>query len=364
MDRRDFFNKTSLALLLAGSSGSLIGYSSAKAATAPEASKRGSQRHTIKRLKQWEAMRYGMFIHFGMSTFTGIEHADGKVPASTYAPDKLDVEQWISVARDAGMRYAVLTAKHGDGHCLWPSEHTQYSVTNSTNKTDVVEAFVKACEKKGLKPGLYYCSCDGHNLFGSQPRGHSKRIFMPTFPKTQEEPMPPYTSSLYHNFMTAQITELLTNYGPVAEMWVDAPGELGWGYRTFLYNYISELQPDIVIMMNNGVPDSTKYDVAYAWPSDLLAIERGIPPESGYQKWRMIKGKEYYMPGEVCDPIGVHWFYMPNDPPRADQVLLNLLQNCHKRSVNLLLNVPPNKHGLIPDEHVQALLRLRKNASL
>lgn len=365
MDRRNFFKKTTQAVLVAGTSGSVIGASSAKAAVGPDTAKRGSQRLSMEKLRKWEQLHYGMFLHFGMSTFVGWrdrEGADGKAPASTYAPDQLDVDQWISVARDAGMEYAMLCAKHVAGHCLWPSEHTDYTVANSGDKTDVVEAFIKACDKRQIKPGLYYCTWDNHHLFGSQTRTYSKRGFMKTFPKTQEEDLPPYTTSVYQNFITAQVTELLTQYGLITEMWIDIPGELGWGYRTFLYHHIAQLQPEVLVMMNNGVPDSTSYDVDYAWPSDLLAIERGLPPESGYRKWRTIKGKEYYMPGEVCDTIGKEWFYVPGDNPRSDQELLNILRACRERGANLLLDVPPDKHGLIPAESAQALMRLRRIA--
>ncbi|MCK4789274.1 MAG: alpha-L-fucosidase, partial [Desulfobacteraceae bacterium] len=201
-------------------------------------------------------------------------------------------------------------------------------------------------------------------LFGSLTRSDAKRRFMKSFPKTQDEELPPYTTSVYQTFMTAQITELFTKYGPAAEMWIDLPGELGRGYRTFLYHHIAELQPETYIMMNNGVSDSTQYDYHYAFPSDLLAIERGMPPESGYQKWRTIEGKEYYMPGEVCDPIGRHWYYRPPASPRPDRQLLEQYLACRRRGVNLLLDVPPDKHGLVPDEYVQALMRLQKNARI
>ena len=89
--------------------------------------KRGTQRLSLEQLRKWESLGYGMFLHFGMSTFDGHELSDGRSPASLYAPDALDVDQWISVARDAGMAYAVLTAKHVAGHCLWPSRHTAYT---------------------------------------------------------------------------------------------------------------------------------------------------------------------------------------------------------------------------------------------
>src|SRR3954469_14978772 len=128
----------------------------------------GAQRLAIDALRRWESLGYGMFIPLGMSTFVGQELPSGKDPSSLYAPDKLDVDQWVQVARDAGMKYAVLTAKHVAGHCLWPSKHTDYDVETSGNKSDVVGEFVKACEKRGLMAGLYYCSWDNHHRFGSK----------------------------------------------------------------------------------------------------------------------------------------------------------------------------------------------------
>ena len=335
--------------------------SSAKAAATPgdRAQERGNQRLSLKQLRRWESLGYGMFIHFGMSTFVGEEIPDGKAPATTYAPDRLDVDQWISVARDAGMQYAVLTAKHVAGHCLWPSKHTQHTVANSTNRTDVVEQFVNACRKRGVLPGFYYCSWDNHNRFGSRTpsdgRGASTR---PNDPRLK---MPPYTTSLYQNFQTAQLTELLTQYGPIAEVWVDIPSVLGRGYRTFLYEHIVRLQPETVIMMNNGISEGAVLHVERTWPTDLISIERRVPPESGHNKWRTIEGKEYYIPGEVCDPIGKNWFFVPGDEPRPDEELLAQYRACKDRGVNLLLNVPPDTHGLIPQMHVKALARRRSN---
>ena len=309
----------------------------------------GAQRLPIEKLEAWEKLQYGMFIHYGMSTFVQAELPDGKAPGSAYAPDKLDVAQWVSVARDAGMKYAVLTTKHVAGHCLWPTKLTDYSVVNSGDKTDVVEKFVTACRDKGVLPGFYYCSWDNHNRFGS---------------RTPSDGADPYTTSCYQTFQTAQLTELLTQYGPVAETWIDIPGVLGRGYRTFLYNYAAQLQPETVIMMNSGISTQEKYDVEYAWPSDIIAIERSLPVDSGYNKRREIEGKTYYMPGEVCDPIGKEWFWVDGDMPRADDALAKQFQACKARGVNLLLDVPPDKHGLIPEYSVQALNKLRKNAGI
>ena len=351
VSRRSFLGATGAAAT--GLGAVAAGEARAAAGDAPStAEKRGAQRLSLEKLEAWESLRYGMFIHYGMSTFVENELPDGKAPATTYAPDRLDVDQWISVARDAGMKYAVLTTKHVAGHCLWPSKHTDYSVVNSSDTTDVVGKFVEACEKRGVLPGFYYCSWDNHNRFASKtPSDHGGE-------------WPSYTTSLYQTFQTAQVTELLTDYGPIAETWIDIPGVLGRGYRTFLYNRIAELQPDTVIMMNSGISTGEAYNVDYAWPSDLIAIERRLPPDTGHVKWRTIEGSEYYMLGEVCDPIGKEWFYVEGDVPRPPKELLGILKASQTNGVNLLLDVPPDKHGLIPDQTVQALLRLRKDAGL
>ncbi|HNR30732.1 MAG TPA: alpha-L-fucosidase [Candidatus Hydrogenedentes bacterium] len=311
--------------------------------------RRGGQRLSLDALRAWEALGYGMFIHYGMSTFVGQELPSGNDPLSVYAPTALDVGQWVAVARDAGMKYAVLTTKHVAGHCLWPTRHTDYSVANSPDKTDVVERFVTACRDKGVLPGFYYCSWDNHNRFGS---------------RTWSDGPDHYTTSTYQTFQTAQVTELLTQYGPIAETWIDIPGALGRGYRTFLYNHIASIQPDTVIMMNSGISTQEDYNVDYAWPSDIIAIERSLPPQSGYKKWRTIEGKEYYLPGEMCDPIGKEWFWVEGDLPREDQVLADLFQAARNHGVNLLLDVPPDRRGIIPKESVDALLRLRKHVGI
>jgi len=332
---------------------------------APEGTKRGAQRLSLEQLRHWESLAYGMFIHFGMSTFDGKELSDGRSPATLYAPDALDVDQWVSVARDAGMRYAVLTAKHVAGHCLWPSRHTLYTIANSYDRTDVCAKFVDSCGKRGVLPGFYYCSWDNHNRFGSRtPSDEGSRWGNWAGVPAEGQLLAPFTTSVYQNFQTLQLTELLTQYGPVAETWIDIPGVLGPGYREFLYRHVARLQPETVVMMNSGIGDGESYDTAYAWPSDLVAIERALPPEAGHRRWREIEGREYCLPGEVCDPLGKAWFHVEGDAPRPDAALVDLLQACRTRGANLLLDVPPDRHGRIPDASVRALMRLRKNAGL
>jgi alpha-L-fucosidase len=225
-----------------------------------------------------------------------------------------------------------------------------------------------------VQPGFYYCSWDNHNRFGSRTPSDPGCIWYWKDDKYAEwekaahaDPnakLPGYTTSVYQGFQTAQINELLTQYGPIAEVWIDIPGVLGRGYREWLYHHIARLQPQTVIMMNSGISSGEGYDVDYAWPSDIIAIERNLPPGTGHRKWRTIEGKDYYMPGEVCDPIGKDWFWVEADKPRADKALADQLQACKARGVNLLLDVPPDKHGVLPEATVQALMRLRKNADL
>jgi alpha-L-fucosidase len=314
----------------------------------------GAQRLSLDALHSWESLGFGMFIHFGMSTYDGDEFSKGDKPASTYAPDKLNVDQWCQVARDAGMKYAVLTAKHVAGHSLWPTKYSDYHVGNSGNKTDVVEKFVKACEQHGLMPGFYYCSWDNHNRFGS---------ITPTYTRWADS----FTTQAYREFQLKQIEELFTNYGPWGEAWIDIPHVLSFDGRREQYKQIASLSPKTLIMMNSGFNDGTKLKYDYAWPTDLMAIERAMPhSDHGYNPWQKISEtsdppKEYYVPAEVCDPIGYLWFRFDDDAPRSDAELLGMRLICQERHSNLLLNVPPDKHGLIPDEHVQALMRLRKN---
>src|SRR5437899_2268968 len=202
--------------------------------------RQGAQRHSLDALHHWEQLGYGMFIHFGMSTFVGKELPDGTTPSQTYAPDKLDVDQWIQVARDAGMKYAILTAKHVAGHCLWPSALTDYDVDTSGNKTNVVEAFARACQKRGLRAGLYYCSWDNHHRFGSVTPSRTRSIDDSS------------TTQQYRDFQTAQIQELLQHYSPIGEVWIDIPGVLGVEGRQKQYDQIASLAPGAVIMMNQG----------------------------------------------------------------------------------------------------------------
>jgi alpha-L-fucosidase len=358
LSRRDFVRK---ATAFAAAAPLAAAADSARTATdAPTAAGPDSQRLSAAALQAWEALQFGMFLHFGMSTFTGQELSDGRAPAATYAPTHLDPDQWVSVARDMGMKYAVLTAKHVAGHCLWPSACTDYTVTASPVKTDVVEAFVRACERRGVLPGLYYCSWDNHNRFGSVTETD-----LSTLSADQKATSPwwtqAYTTRRYQEFQWQQLEELLTRYGRIAEVWIDIPGVLPRSYRNDLYAQIARWQPQTVIVMNGG-GGLFAYPVGYAWPTDVATLERHFPNSRlAYPKRRRIEDRTYYLPGEMCDTLARNWFWQADDPPRSDAELLGMYAVARARGVNVLLDVPPDRTGRLPAEHVAALRRLRSN---
>lgn len=335
----------------------------------PSIPERGVQRLTREQLARWRALGYGMFLHFGMSTFID-EVLDGNaqrsqpyrpVPLDTYQPTDLDPEQWVRVAAEAGMRYAVLTAKHHTGFCLWPSRHTAYHVGNSPVRTDVIGAFVDACRKFGLQPGLYYASWDEHpdHRFGgtvASEVGWGND----------------YTTHAYRQFQLAQIEELLTGYGSITEFWIDIPKNLGPDGRVEQYAQIARLQPECVISFNQGFSCGDALDTRNSWPSDLCTMERRLPsnPFSARQcyeeRWLLSlpgapPNQPWYVPGEVCDTIGREWFFKEGDVPRSDAELLGMYLVCRERGVNFLFNVPPDRSGRIPAMYSQALAKLRKH---
>jgi alpha-L-fucosidase len=274
------------------------------------------------------------------------------MPSALYAPTDLDVEQWIRTARDAGMKYVVLTAKHTSGHCLWPTKHTDYHVGTGGNKTDVIEAFVKACNKYGIMPGLYYCSEDNHHLMGSEP---------PMIAGWWNK----YTTEEYRQFQWNQLEELLTQYGKIGEVWIDIPSILPRDYREKLYKQMSQWQPEAVLVANQYHPGVSKIEdqyMQYGWPSDVITNEMCLPG-GAVKKWCTAQNKKYYMPVEVCYPIGYSWFHT-TDTVRSDKELLGMYLITRSRGANLLLNVPPDRTGKIPAAFVNAVMRLQRNISI
>lgn len=324
---------------------------------------RGHQRLTTAQLLAWERLGLGLFLHFGMSTFDGDEFSRGDRPSTTYAPDQLDVDQWVACARDLGCSYAVLTTKHVAGHALWPSAHTDYHVGTSSTPIDVVERFVAACRRYGLMPGFYYCSWDNHHRFGSRT---------PTLgdegPGSWEWK---FTTRAYEDFMLAQLEELVARYGSPGLWWIDIPAILSHAFRQVCYRRLADLGPEAVIMMNSGITDGVNQPLVSTWPTDLIAIETRLPPAGaalgdrhGHQPWRNVLGQPHYLPGEVSDTILNRWFWDPTAEVRSDADLLGLVLTGRSRGCNVLLNAAPDRHGRLPAPQVAALARLRRNLDL
>ena len=294
-----------------------------------------------------------MFLHFGVNTFTDREWGDGKESPTIFTPPRLDARQWARTARAAGFRALVLTAKHHDGFCLWPSETTRHSVVSSPwreGKGDVVREFVDACRGEGLKAGLYLSPWDrNHPTYGDSPA--------------------------YNDVYAAQLTELLTRYGSIAEVWFDGANGEGPNGRRQVYDWprvfglVRRLQPQAVIFSDAG-PD-------VRWCGN----ERGV---AGDPNWSTVDPKIVSFPGqsgpgvesalqhgheegsvwrpaEVDVSIRPGWFYHPAQDAAVRDVdnLVELYFTSVGRNAKLLLNVPPTRDGLIHDVDAARLLGFR-----
>lgn len=165
----------------------------------------------------------GAFFHFTTNTFTGAEHGDGTATPADFNPTKLDVDQWMEAAKSLGAKYAVLTARHEDGFCLWPTKTTEYCVRNSPWKNgrgDVVKEFVEACRRHGIKPGLYFSpNYNGHEIF--QPKDRPVEWGKVWDSITNLRWQDSAFVQKYRQLEVDQITELLTDYGPIYQIWMD-----------------------------------------------------------------------------------------------------------------------------------------------
>lgn len=318
----------------------------------------GQENPGWEQLDHWQSLDYGMFLHFGIATFTGradensIENA--KEPSTTYAPTALDVDQWIRVARDAGMKYAVLTAKHSSGHCLWDSKVSfrgkefDHDVATSGNPADVVDAYVRACVKYKIQPGLYWCLLD----FRNNSFDPARQWFADKLPDD------------YYQFAQDQLTELIRKHPEVAYYWLDIPRAASAEQRQFLYDMIKRLRPGTVVLFNHGlVPPQGPFTIEKcqaAWPTDVLNTERYPCAPGQFSAKQTWQGKPWKVGYEHCDCIGKHWFWFEGDMPRPVYELSRLYQDVVAGGGNLLLNVAPDRTGRIPDYSVKALMQLKQ----
>jgi alpha-L-fucosidase len=301
----------------------------------------------------WQQDELAIFLHFGVNTFTDREWGDGTEDPVIFNPTALDARQWTAAAKRAGFRTAILTAKHHDGFCLWPTATTTHSVARSPwrgGNGDVVREFTDACRADGLRAGLYLSPWDrNHPAYGDTPR--------------------------YNDVYAAQLTELLTRYGPIHEVWFDGANGEGPNGKRQVYDWprvwglVRRLQPDAVMFSDAG-PDvrwcgnekglggdpnwSTVDPAAVPYPGmDAPHVTRALQHgDPGGTVWR---------PAEADTSIRPGWFYHPAEDERVRSVdnLVELYLESVGRNAKLLLNVPPTRDGLLHATDVARLAGMR-----
>lgn len=284
--------------------------------------------------------RFGMFIHFNLGTFADLDWAGGYEDPAQFSPAKLDCGQWAEAAKEAGMTYLVLTVKHTEGIALYDSAVTTNDITMFKNfksgKGDIVREFVDACRSRGLKVGFYYC------FPGDYSDVAHKNAPPPGKPNLHG--LPPEAIGDFVGFIKKQLTEMLTNYGPVDLLWVDQyDNKYTKKQWPEILAHIRSLQPGCIVVANNSQSLQESDVLSYEFPWKHM-----LPPAGNS------------LPAEVCDTIqtGSRWFWRETKQPSNLQSAADVvarLKLCNERNANYLLNVPPDRDGLISGDHVHRL---------
>lgn len=296
-------------------------------------------------VQRWQAMRFGMFIHWGPVSLKGTEigwSRGREVPVDQYDklylkfnPTKFNAEQWVSIAKATGMRYMVITSKHHDGFCIWDSEYTDYDIMATPFKRDILEELSKACRKQDMMFCTYHSICDwAHPDYPLGSPGGKTRKLHPNMPR-------------YVKYLHNQTCELFRKYGPIGIMWFDGEWEKPWTheYGLELYRHIRAQQPDVLI--NNrvdkgrrgmeGLTKSTEYVGDYDTPEQRIG---------GFHRDR---------PWESCITICHQWAWKPNDRLKTLKQCIQTLVSVVGGDGNLLLNVGPMPTGEIEPRQVARL---------
>eukprot|EP01018_Ginkgo_biloba_P016125 Gb_14859 [translate_table: standard] len=296
---------------------------------------------------KWQQREMVMFLHFGMNTFTDSEWGTGMEDPHLFNPKGLDANQWTRAAKDAGFSLVILTAKHHDGFCLWPSAYTNHSVISSPWKKghgDIVKELEEATRNAGLDMGLYLSPWDRHE---------------PTYGLELE----------YNEFYLGQLQELLTKYGPMSEIWFD--GAKGSNAPNMSYMFpkwfamAHELQMPTNIFSDAGpdvrwVGDEKGAAGSTCWSTiNRTALKIGDADIVDYLNTGDPHGKDW-LPAECDVSIRKGWFWHKSEKPKPLSELLDIYYKSVGRNCVLLLNVPPNTSGLVAEEDVQRLLEFRK----
>ncbi|MBO7307320.1 MAG: alpha-L-fucosidase [Alistipes sp.] len=307
----------------------------------------------------WQQLELTAFIHFGMNTFTGNEWGDGTDSPEIFNPTELDCDQWVRTLKEGGFKMVILTAKHHDGFCLWPTATTEYSVKQSpwrNGEGDVVRELRDACTKHDMKFGFYLSPWDRNaECYGN--------------------------SEAYNQLYIAQLTELLTDYGRVDEVWFDGACGEGPNGKKQVYDWpailscVKELQPHAVTAImgddirwvgnEGGVGRDTEWSATMIAPGsyvDRVTENRRLGLEEmskdlGSRELLAKANEAYWYPSEVDVSIRPGWFYHEEQDSQV-RSLANLV-NIYYRSVGsnsvLLLNIPPDCRGLIHENDAQRI---------
>jgi len=321
--------------------------------TAPEALKPLPEARQLK----WHKLEFYAFVHFNMNTFTDIEWGTGGESPELFSPTELDCRQWARVCKEAGMKGIILTAKHHDGFCLWPSEYTEHSVKNSPwkdGKGDVVQELANACQEYGLKLGLYLSPWD---------RNHAE-----------------YGSDAYITYLRNQLQELMSNYGEVFEVWFDGANG-GTGYygganeerrvdRKTYYDWpntrqiVRDLQPDAVMFSDAG-PGVRWVGNEAGWAGEtnwsMIRRDEFYPGSPNYKD--LTTGHEdgtHWVPAEVDVSIRPGWYYHHSEDHKVKSVkqLVDIYYHSIGRNASFLLNFPVDRRGLIHEKDVEQLMKM------
>ncbi|XP_075641009.1 alpha-L-fucosidase 1-like [Castanea sativa] len=295
---------------------------------------------------KWQQREIIMFFHFGVNTFSNSEWGTGKENPAIFNPVGLDANQWVNTAVEAGVSLVILTAKHHDGFCLWPSKYTNHSVKSSPWKNgegDVVQEFVNAAKARGVDVGIYLSPWDRHD----------KR----------------YGNDLqYNEYYLAQLQELLNHYGGVREIWFD--GAKGTNAPNISYYFsdwfymVKELQSSINIFSDAGpdvrwVGNEKGFAGSTCWSTvNRTSLSIGNASIENLLNTGDPRGTDWVPP--ECDvSIRPGWFWHKSESPKNLSQLLEIYYNSVGRNCLLLLNVPPNTTGLISDTDVHRLKEFR-----
>ncbi|MDB5231981.1 MAG: hypothetical protein JWN76_2786 [Chitinophagaceae bacterium] len=299
---------------------------------------------------KWQQLEYYMFIHFGPNTFTDKEWGHGDEDPAVFNPAQLDAMQWASTAKKAGMKGIIITAKHHDGFCLWPSKFSTHTVRESkwkNGKGDVLKELSAACKKYGLKFGVYLSPWD---------RNH-----------------PAYGTSEYNKIFAGELEEVHTNYGDIFEQWFDGANGEGPNGKKQIYDWplfrsvVYKYHPNAIIFSDIGpgcrwVGNENGFAGLTNW-SSITTDGYGIG-EKGPPSKLLNEGDEngkYWIPAECDVSIRPGWFYSPSTDNKVKSVdeLLNIYFSSVGRNGNLLLNVPVDRRGLIATPDSIRLMEFR-----